>query len=85
MPVKNSHLAGMTNDYLYHLGLSTHDNLKALFSDVKFLVVGGSAIRLELFAERVIEKLGPNGANLIDFPNYLKKVHPIGKTERFSL
>ena len=33
--VKNPNLSGMPVDELFHLGLSTKDDLKAIFGDVK--------------------------------------------------
>jgi hypothetical protein len=33
--VKNPNLSGMPVDELFHLGLSTNDDLKATFGDVK--------------------------------------------------
>ena len=84
-PVANPHLKELSTDFLYHLGLSTDDDLKGLFNDVKFLCIGGSADRIEHFANRALAALGPNGADLLDIPNYIQKVHPLGKTERFSL
>ena len=85
VPVENPHLGELDNDYLYHLGLSSHDNVQDIFNDVKFLCVGGSAERIQHFATRVINELGPTGKNLIDIPNYVQKVYPLGKTERYSL
>lgn len=85
VPVKNPHLGDLDSDYLYHLGLSSHDNIQEMFNDVKFLCVGGSAERIQHFATRVINELGPGGKNLIDVPNYVQKVYPLGKTERYSL
>ena len=66
-------------DYLYHLGLSNVQyDLSAMFGDVKFVCMGGSAARMESFAHSVIERFNikiPVGFGLA----------PIGKTERYSL
>ncbi|MCA9374224.1 uridine phosphorylase [Candidatus Peregrinibacteria bacterium] len=64
-------------DYLYHLGLDSGMDLPAMFGDVKFVCMGGSAKRAESFAKRLAADLDLG----ID-PESLK---PIGKTERGSL
>ncbi|XP_055494086.1 uridine phosphorylase 2 [Leucoraja erinacea] len=60
--VKNPHLASMPEDVLYHfdLGTKTH-NLQAMFGDVKFVCVGGSANRMRGFAEFMYTELGLTG------------------------
>ncbi|XP_072903458.1 uridine phosphorylase 2 isoform X1 [Hemitrygon akajei] len=67
--VKNPHLASMPEDYLYHfdLGTQTH-NLQAMFGDVKFACVGGSANRMRTFAQFMHMELGlnGNGSNILD-------------------
>ncbi|GCB80501.1 uridine phosphorylase 2-like isoform X1 [Scyliorhinus torazame] len=67
--VKNPHLASMTEDFLYHfdLGTKTH-NLQAMFGDVKFVCVGGSANRMKAFAQFIHMELGLNGSdsNIMD-------------------
>lgn len=65
----NPNLAGMKEDILYHLDLSTstHD-LPALFGDVKFVCVGGSASRMKAFIQYVASELGL-GRPGQDYPN----------------
>lgn len=65
-------------DILYHLGLSNTSGLQEMFGDVKFVCMGGSALRAHRLAEKLQEALNikyPPGAGIV----------PIGKTERFSL
>ncbi|XP_067843530.1 uridine phosphorylase 2-like isoform X2 [Heptranchias perlo] len=52
----------MPEDFLYHfdLGTKTH-NLQAMFGDVKFVCVGGSANRMKTFAQFMHMELGLNG------------------------
>ncbi|XP_041057031.1 uridine phosphorylase 2 [Carcharodon carcharias] len=61
---KNPHLASMPEDFLYHfdLGTKTH-NLQAMFGDVKFVCVGGSANRMKAFAQFMHMELGLNGSD----------------------
>ncbi|XP_007888091.1 uridine phosphorylase 2 isoform X2 [Callorhinchus milii] len=58
----NPHLASMPEDFLYHfaLGTKTHD-LQAMFGDVKFVCVGGSANRMKAFGQFIHGELGLNG------------------------
>ncbi|KAF6087110.1 uridine phosphorylase 1 [Phyllostomus discolor] len=65
----NPHLAGMKEDILYHLDLSTsaHD-LPAMFGDVKFVCVGGSASRMKAFIQYVGSELGLSRPGE-DYPN----------------
>ena len=83
--VSNPHLVDLESDFLYHLGLSSSDDLKAMFGDVRFLCVGGSSHRIEAFADSVVNELGPKGDGVIDLPEDLEKLEPVGKTERFSM
>ncbi|MBN3306229.1 UPP2 phosphorylase, partial [Amia calva] len=57
--VKNPHLDSMEEDILYHfnLGTRTH-NLPAMFGDIKFVCVGGSANRMKAFAQFIHTELG---------------------------
>lgn len=48
---KNSNLDAMESDYLYHLGLTKLDATE--FSDVKYLVVGGTNDRMTKFAKQM--------------------------------
>lgn len=73
----NPYLAGMEIDYLYHLGLTSKDELKVMFSDVKHVAMHGSGDRAHAFALKLNEELGAG----LD-PEQIK---PIGKTERFVL
>ncbi|XP_061432368.1 uridine phosphorylase 1-like [Lethenteron reissneri] len=56
--VPNLHVHTMAEDVLYHLGLGTltHD-LPAMFGDVKFVCVGGSASRMREFVGILCTKL----------------------------
>ncbi|XP_051922080.1 uridine phosphorylase 1 [Hippocampus zosterae] len=57
--VHNPHLRGLKEDILYHLSLGTGThNLPALFGDVKFVCVGGSARRMKEFIEYIAAELG---------------------------
>ncbi|XP_037130453.1 uridine phosphorylase 1 [Syngnathus acus] len=67
--VHNPYLCGLKDDILYHfsLGTGTH-NLPALFGDVKFVCVGGSAWRMKEFIEYVAAELGMQDPKS-DYPN----------------
>ncbi|KAG9468594.1 uridine phosphorylase 1 [Eleutherodactylus coqui] len=56
--LSNPHLEKMEEDILYHfdLGTNTHD-FPALFGDVKFVCVGGSAWRMKAFAQYIAGEL----------------------------
>ncbi|XP_068182270.1 uridine phosphorylase 1-like [Antennarius striatus] len=56
--VNNPHLELLTDDVLYHFDLATgtHD-LTAMFGDVKFVCVGGSAWRMKSFIEYIAAEL----------------------------
>lgn len=76
----NPHLAPLKVDYLYHLGLNTSMDLKGMFGDVKFVLMGGSPDRmLELITRASVElglgKLIPVGC----------AIAPVGKHERYHL
>eukprot|EP01104_Vermistella_antarctica_P012706 TRINITY_DN3723_c0_g1_i1.p1 TRINITY_DN3723_c0_g1~~TRINITY_DN3723_c0_g1_i1.p1 ORF type:complete len:366 (+),score=93.38 TRINITY_DN3723_c0_g1_i1:76-1098(+) len=77
--IDNSRIQVEVEDVLYHFGLGnkSHD-LREMFSDVKFVCMGGSAPRALAFAQKIRKGLGiklPVGADLA----------PVGKTERYSL
>eukprot|EP01029_Cantina_marsupialis_P029170 TRINITY_DN779899_c0_g1_i1.p1 TRINITY_DN779899_c0_g1~~TRINITY_DN779899_c0_g1_i1.p1 ORF type:complete len:288 (+),score=82.69 TRINITY_DN779899_c0_g1_i1:64-927(+) len=78
MPLKNinPHLKDLDVDYLYHLGLDTSMDLKAIFGDTKFVIMQGSPVRAKTFALKLAREFG-----------FCKEeeVEPIGKAERFSL
>ncbi|KAJ8350223.1 hypothetical protein SKAU_G00253530 [Synaphobranchus kaupii] len=60
--VKNPHLDSMEEDILYHLDLGTKThNLPAMFGDIKFVCVGGSANRMKSFAQFIHQELGLSG------------------------
>ncbi|XP_077295554.1 uridine phosphorylase 1-like [Arctopsyche grandis] len=66
----NKNLNKISGDYLYHLdlGVSTHD-LRALFGDVKFVCMGGTAKRVLDCAKFIGKEIGchlPVGTDLID-------------------
>ena len=56
--IRNSHLDALNTDYLYHLGLDTSMDLKAMFGDVQYVCMGGSSVRAEKFATKAAEDLG---------------------------
>lgn len=74
---RNPHLDQLNPDFLYHLGLDTSMDLKAMFGDVKYVCMGGSPVRAEVFAKKAAEELG--------FAVPESEIKPIGKTERCSL
>jgi len=78
VPVNNPYLEDIDVDFLYHLGLDTSMNIKEMFSDVKFVCMGGSPVRAQRMAELAVQELKlsiPYGCGLV----------PLGKTERYSL
>ncbi|XP_003742583.1 uridine phosphorylase 1-like [Galendromus occidentalis] len=57
------------NDILYHIGLSKSHGLKKLFSDLRFVCMGGTPARMEAFARYIKTELGielPTGADIYD-------------------
>jgi len=52
----NPHLQKLPVDHLYHIGFSTKDDLEALFGDVQFIVMGGSASRMKGFASMLADR-----------------------------
>ena len=54
----NPHLQSMPSDYLYHFGMGTANDLPSKFSDVRFVVMGGSASRMEMMSYYLKTKLG---------------------------
>ncbi|CAG9838217.1 unnamed protein product [Diabrotica balteata] len=68
--VKNPHLAGLENDYLYHIALDTETmNLVEAFGDTKFVCMGGSPKKMYMFAKYIMEEIGhklPFGTKLLD-------------------
>lgn len=57
--IKNPYLKDLDEDVLFHLQLSTkkHD-LKAMFHDVRFVCMGGTARRMRDFANFIMKELG---------------------------
>jgi len=62
-------------DFLYHLGLDTSMDLSQ-FKDVRFVCMGGSAVRAEAFAETLRKQFAPDTKG---------PPQAIGKTERYSI
>jgi len=54
----NPNLADLDVDVLYHLGLTTLDDLKGLFGDVKHVAMMGSGMRAWDFAAKLHEQTG---------------------------
>ncbi|MBU0506110.1 MAG: uridine phosphorylase [bacterium] len=73
----NPELAKMETDILYHMGLDSSMNLKATFSDTRYVCMGGSSERALTFAKKAAHEL--------DIPIQDEAILPIGKSERFSL
>eukprot|EP01134_Creolimax_fragrantissima_P003812 CFRG3812T1 len=74
----NPHLSGLPSDFLYHIGLSSHDDLTEKFSDVKYVFMGGSSGRMGRFANSLKESSGvtlPTGTELCD----------LSTTDRYSM
>ena len=74
----NPHLAALPIDFLYHIGLSTSDDLPGYFSDVRVVCFGGSRTRMEGFAKAVAGVLDlepPCGQGLVD----------ISRTDRYHV
>ncbi|KAG9271673.1 uridine phosphorylase 2 isoform X1 [Astyanax mexicanus] len=77
--VKNPHLDSMEEDILYHfnLGTKTH-NLPAMFGDIKFVCVGGSANRMRAFAQFIHQEL--------ELPGNVDDIRDIcEETDRYSM
>ncbi|XP_005097208.1 uridine phosphorylase 1 [Aplysia californica] len=56
--LRNPNIANMEEDVLYHISLSNRtQDLKEMFSDVKFVCFGGSPTRMKKFAEFLVEEL----------------------------
>ena len=70
----NSNLDQLPVDFLYHLGLSSADDLPGMFRHIKHVAMMGSADRAHTFAQKLQEQLYPSAP-----------IEQIGKTERFSM
>ncbi|XP_028390899.1 uridine phosphorylase 1-like [Dendronephthya gigantea] len=77
--IQNPHLSGMTVDELYHIGLNTNDDLKTIFSDVKFVCLGGSSGRMEKFAKLLQDRLREEGLNCGS------EIKNLSKTDRYVM
>jgi hypothetical protein len=74
--IQNPNLSNLSSDTLHHLGLSTDTvDFKAMFGDVKFVCMGGTASRMKSFAQYIAKELG------IDSP--LQDI--TGNSNRFSM
>ncbi|XP_072020905.1 uridine phosphorylase 1-like isoform X2 [Amphiura filiformis] len=62
----NPHLTLNSDDTLFHLGLSTDQNLEEKFGDVKFVCMGGSTSRMHGYAEYLAKELQIQDATLED-------------------
>ena len=79
LKVGNPNIQREKEDVLYHLGLSNMGpQLSDMFGDVRFVCMGGSALRSERFARDLAVRFG------IHIPTGLG-ITPVGKTERYSL
>lgn len=72
--LRNPHVKAMPADNLYHISLATdtHD-LVEMFSDVKFVCMGGTPKRMEAFAYYVMKELNqklPTGTTLQDISRH---------------
>lgn len=55
----NFHLGDLEDDYLYHISLGKNtNNLEAMFSDIKFICMGGSPKRMQQFALYIKDVIG---------------------------
>lgn len=68
-------VAGGAVDILYHLGMDTPHDL-SVFKDVRFVCMGGSAVRAASFAEDLRRRFAPETKG---------PPEPLGKTERFHM
>merc|ERR1719498_562114 len=66
---------GKEIDILYHLGLDTSMDL-SIFKDVKFVCMGGSAVRAASFAEDLRKRFTPEEEG---------PAEAVGKTERYHI
>jgi uridine phosphorylase len=78
--IQNEYLKNDETDYLYHLGLDSSMDLKSMFSDVRFVCMGGSASRALKIAQRLCKEL-----NVFEGLPAGLDVATIGKTERYSM
>ncbi|XP_060807853.1 uridine and thymidine phosphorylase [Amyelois transitella] len=71
----NKHIDRESHDILYHLNLSTNDDLEAMFGDVKFVCTGGTEHRLRAFALYMAQLLDLpyNEDNLVNITKLSKR------------
>ncbi|XP_064099839.1 uridine phosphorylase 1-like isoform X1 [Macrobrachium nipponense] len=88
--LRNPHVAEMDQDILYHLALGSgsHD-LVEMFSDVKFVCMGGTPKRMESFAYYIMDEIGyklPAGTTLLDISHrsYRYSMYKVGPVLCFS-
>ncbi|KAG0717172.1 Uridine phosphorylase 1 [Chionoecetes opilio] len=88
--LRNPHIAEMGPDILYHIGLgsSSHD-LQDMFSDVRFVCMGGTPRRMEQFAYYIKDEIGyklPSGTTLLDisYQSYRYCMYKVGPVLCFS-
>lgn len=86
--LRNPHIAQMDQDILYHLALGSgsHD-LVEMFSDVRFVCMGGTPKRMEVFANFIMDEIGyklPPGTTLLDisYQSYRYSMYKVGRRER---
>ncbi|XP_063600974.1 uridine phosphorylase 1-like isoform X2 [Penaeus indicus] len=88
--LRNPHVSQMEQDVLYHLALGSgsHD-LVEMFSDVKFVCMGGTPKRMEGFAYYIMDEIGyklPAGTTLLDisYQSYRYSMFKVGPVLCFS-
>ena len=58
LPLSNPHIATMKEDFLYHFGLGTNThNLPEMFGDVRYVVLGGTPHRMEVFSHFIMKEI----------------------------
>jgi uridine phosphorylase len=75
--IVNPYVKQLEVDHLHHLGLDSSMDLKQIFGDVRFVLMGGSPERAENFARQANKDLELN------IPE--EEIKPLGRTERCSL
>lgn len=88
--LRNPHIAEMEQDILYHLALGSgsHD-LVEMFSDVRYVCMGGTPKRMEGFAHFIMDEIGyklPAGTTLLDisYHSYRYSMYKVGPVLCFS-
>ncbi|KAK3866403.1 hypothetical protein Pcinc_028072 [Petrolisthes cinctipes] len=88
--LRNPHIAEMDQDILYHLALGSgsHD-LVEMFSDVRYVCMGGTPKRMEGFANFIMDEIGyklPTGTTLLDisYLSYRYSMYKVGPVLCFS-